>query len=236
MAPEADRDSPQTQASEWGPAWALLPLAATAGYYLLPDFLRERTLVQLAPQLLAYVALFLWASRNPAVRFRLGLHGTNIPNGLRWGSLTGLVLGGVNTFVILAIYPSLGFDITFLKETPHGQLPVFVMVPWLIFVIALFVELNFRGFILGRLAAMESRLWRSSIGLRLSPLALIASSLIFVFDPFMVHTFRHLHWIALWDGLIWGTIRLRTGNLYITIVAHAIEVMVMYLAVRTALT
>lgn len=236
MGPEADRDSLQTQAPEWGPAWALLPVAATVGYYLLPDFLRERTFVQLTPQLLAYVALFLWASRNPAVQFRLGLHGTNAPSGLRWGSLTGLVLGGVNTFVILAIYPSLGYDITFLKETPHGRLPVLVMVPWFIVVIALFVELNFRGFILGRLAAMESRLWRSGLGLRLSPLALIASSLIFVFDPFMVQTFRHLHWIALWDGLIWGAIRLRTRNLYITIVAHAIEVMVMYLAVRTALS
>jgi len=147
-----------------------------------------------------------------------------------------LLLDGVNTFVILPIYPSLGYDISFLKETPHGRLPVFVMIPWFTLVIALFVELNFRGFILGRLAVMESRLWRSGIARRLPPLALITSSLIFVFDPFMVHTFRHLHWIALWDGLIWGTILLRTRNLYITIVAHATEVIVMYLAIRAALS
>ena len=51
----------------------------------------------------------------------------------------------------------------------------------------------------------------------------------------MVNIFRHLHWIALWDGLIWGAIWLRTRNLYITIVGHAVEVIVMYSAVRTAI-
>ena len=55
-------------------------------------------------------------------------------------------------------------------------------------------------------------------------------------DPFMVNTFKQLHWIAVWDGLIWGAIRLVTGNLWITIVAHAVEVIVMYLAIRAALT
>jgi len=64
---------------------------------------------------------------------------------------------------------------------------------------------------------------------------LSTSALLFAFDPFMVNTFRHLHWIALWDGLIWGAIRLRTGNLSITIVAHAVEVTIMYLAVRAAI-
>jgi membrane protease YdiL (CAAX protease family) len=51
----------------------------------------------------------------------------------------------------------------------------------------------------------------------------------------MVNTFQHLHWIAVWDGLIWGAIRLRTGNLYTTIVAHAVEVLIMYSAVKMAL-
>jgi membrane protease YdiL (CAAX protease family) len=109
------------------------------------------------------------------------------------------------------------------------------MAPWFICGIALFVELNFRGFLLGRLAALESRLWRSGLAQRLSPLAVITCALIFAFDPFMVNTFQHLHWIALWDGLIWGVIWLRTRNLYITIVAHAVEVIVMYSAVRTAI-
>jgi membrane protease YdiL (CAAX protease family) len=109
------------------------------------------------------------------------------------------------------------------------------MAPWFICGIALFVELNFRGFLLGRLAALESGLWRSGLAQRFSPLALITCALIFAFDPFMVNTFQHLHWIALWDGLIWGVIWLRTRNLYITIVAHAVEVTVMYSAVRTAI-
>jgi membrane protease YdiL (CAAX protease family) len=51
----------------------------------------------------------------------------------------------------------------------------------------------------------------------------------------MVDTFRDLHWIAVWDGLIWGTIWLKTRNLWITIVAHAIEVMIMYSAVNVAI-
>ena len=138
--------------------------------------------------------------------------------------------------MILSAYPHLGYDISFLKTTPHGRLPLLVMVPWFICGIALFVELNFRGFLLGRLAALESRLWKSGLVQRLSPLALITCALIFAFDPFMVNTFQHLHWIALWDGLIWGIIWLRTRNLCITIVAHAVEVIVMYSAVRFALS
>jgi thiamine transporter ThiT len=88
---------------------------------------------------------------------------------------------------------------------------------------------------LGRLVELESSLWNLPSVRRFPPLALITSALLFAFDPFMVNTFQHLHWIALWDGLIWGIIRLRTGNLYATIVAHAIEVILMYSAVRTAL-
>jgi membrane protease YdiL (CAAX protease family) len=234
MPPEPDR-LVHAPAAEWGPALALLPIAATLVYYVLPASLQAQTLVQFAPQLLAYAALFLWASRNPASWFRLGLDRTNVRSGLRQGLATGLVLGGLNTCVILAVFPSLGYDITFLRQTPHGLLPLFVMVPWMIGFIALLVELNFRGFILGRLAALESSLWDSGRDSRFRPLALLTTSLLFAFDPFMVHTFQHLHWIAVWDGLIWGAIRLRTGNLYTTIVAHAVEVLIMYSAVKMAL-
>jgi membrane protease YdiL (CAAX protease family) len=155
--------------------------------------------------------------------------------GLKWGLLTGLFLGGLNTFVILSVYPSLGYDITFLKETPHGRLPVLLMVPWLICGIALFVELNFRGFLLGRLAELESLWWGTDSCRRLMPFALVMSSLAFTFDPFLVNTFRHLHWIALWDGFIWGSIWLRTRNLWTTIVAHAVEVIILYSAMRAAI-
>ncbi|HKO29932.1 MAG TPA: CPBP family intramembrane glutamic endopeptidase [Nitrospiraceae bacterium] len=223
------------QAEERGAALALLPAASTLGFYTLPPAIQAQTLIQFAPQILAYLALGLWVTRNRDIISRLGLAKENIPDGLRWGLLTGLLLGCLNTFVILSIYPHLGYDISFLKTTPHGRLPFLVMVPWFICSIAVFVELNFRGFLLGRLAALESGLRRSGLAQRVSPLALVTCALIFAFDPFMVNTFHHLHWIALWDGLIWGMIWLRTRNLYITIVAHAAEVMMMYLAVRAAL-
>ncbi|MBH0193082.1 MAG: CPBP family intramembrane metalloprotease [Nitrospira sp.] len=234
MTPEPDR-LVHAPAAEWGPELALLPIAATLAYYVLPASLQAQSAVQFVPQLLAYAALFLWASLNSAVRFRLGLDRANVRTGLRQGLITGLALGGLNTCVILAVFPFLGYDITFLRQTPHGLLPLFVMIPWMIGIIALFVELNFRGFILGRLATLESRLWRSGTGCRFTPLALLTTSLLFAFDPFMVNTFQHLHWIAVWDGLIWGAIRLRTGNLYTIIVAHAVEVLIMYSAVKWAL-
>ena len=235
MAPEPGPHATPAQAKERGAAFALLPIATTLVFYALPASLQEQTLVQFAPQIVAYLALGLWATRNRDVVYRLGLEKRNLRDGLRWGLLTGLLLGCLNTFVILSAYPYLGYDISFLKTTPHGQLPLLVMAPWFICGIALFVELNFRGFLLGRLTALEPGLWRSGLAQRLSPLALITCALIFAFDPFMVNTFQHLHWIALWDGLIWGIIWLRTRNLYATIVAHAVEIIVMYSAVRTAI-
>lgn len=236
MAPEPGLRATPTQAEEWGAALALLPIAATLGFYALPASLQEQTMVLFAPQIVAYLALGFWAAHNRDFVSRLGLEKWKVRNGLRWGLLTGLLLGCLNTFVILSAYPYLGYDISFLKTTPHGRLPLLVMAPWFICGIALFVELNFRGFLLGRLATLESVLWRSGLPQRLSPLALITCALIFAFDPFMVNTFQQLHWIALWDGLIWGIIYLRTRNLYITLVAHAVEVIVMYSVVRFALS
>ncbi len=235
MEPGPGPHATPTQPKERRAALALLPLAATLGFYTLPASLQGRTLVQFAPQIVAYLAFSLWAAQNHSIAAQLGLEQRNIGNGLRWGLLTGLLLGCLNSVAILSISPSLGYDIGFLTTTPHAQLPLFLMVPWFICLIAFFVELNFRGFLLGRLAALESRLWRSDLTSRLSPIALFTSALAFAFDPFMVNTFQHLHWIALWDGLIWGIIWLRTNNLYATIIAHAVEVLVMYCAIRSTL-
>jgi hypothetical protein len=234
-APEPGLRATPTQAEEWGAAQVLLPIAMTFGFYTLPSSFQELTLVQFAPQICAYLALCLWAMRNRGIVPRLGLEKEKILGGLRWGLFTGLLLGGLNTFVILWAYPHLGYDINFLKITPHGRLPPLVMVPWFICGIAFLVELNFRGFLLGRLAALELKLWKSALARRLSPLALITCALVFAFDPFMVATFQHLHWIALWDGLIWGLIWLYARNLYITFVAHTVEVITMYSAVRVAI-
>jgi len=213
----------------------LFPMGATFSYYALPLSLQANVFVQFVPQLLAYAALGLWASGTSQVADQLGLKREKIWDGVRWGTITGLLLGSLNTVVILSVYPSLGYDITFLKQTPHGQLPFFVMVPWFTCVIALCVEINFRGFLLGRLAELEGHWTKKEADRRLAPLALLASAFTFAFDPFMVNTFQYLHWIALWDGLIWGIIWLRTRNLWTTIIAHAVEVMILYSTVKIAI-
>ena len=235
LTPEPSGLATTVQASERGAALALLPIAATVGYYLLPASLQKQVLLQFAPQILAYLALALWATHNRPVLPLLALHPQGLKSGFRWGLMIGLVLGILNTILILKAIPAMGFDTTFLKDTPHARIPLAIMLPWFILCIALFVEVNFRGFLLGRLAVLESHLWQSPLLQRLSPLTLIASAVAFSFDPFMVATFQHLHWIAISDGLVWGRVRLKTNNLYIPIVAHAVEVIVMYSAVRVAL-
>jgi membrane protease YdiL (CAAX protease family) len=214
-------------------ALALLPVAATVGYYALPGWLQVQPLVQFAPQFIGYLAFALWATWNDSVLRRVGLQWSRLSRALTLGSVTGLLLGGLNTLVILRLVPFLGGDITFLQQTPHARVPMLIMVPWFITMIALFVELHFRGFVLGRLAALEATLWRHASLRRLAPLALTTTSVIFAFDPFMVATFQYLHWIALWDGVVWGLLWLHTRNLYVTIVAHAVEVIVMYSGVRS---
>ena len=64
---------------------------------------------------------------------------------------------------------------------------------------------------------------------------MVSSALVFAFDPFMVATFQSLHWIAVWDGLIWGWIFIRRQNLYMVIVAHAVEVVILYSCIKVAL-
>ncbi len=235
MAPESGLHAHSTQAEERGAALALLPIAATLDYYALPASLQAQTFVQCAPQILAYLALALWASHNHGSLARLGLALDGLRQGLRWGLPTGLLLGLCNSFIILSVVPRLGYDISFLKATPHAQLPLWVMVPWFICVIAWFVEVNFRGFLLGRLHTWGIQLFGPKQSWLAAVIAIGTSALTFAFDPFMVNTFQHLHWIAVWDGLVWGAMWVRTRNLFITIIAHAVEVLVMYSAVRATL-
>lgn len=233
--PEPSERATTVQANERGAALALLPIAATFSFYIFPASLQEQSFIQFTPQLLAYLALILWAAHNRPLLPLLGLPPGGLRSGLWLGLVIGLSLGCLNTILILKAFPAMGFDITFLKGTPHARIPLAIMLPWVICGIAVFVEINFRGFLLGRLASLESRFLSLPITPSPSPLALLVSALTFSFDPFMVTTFQHLHWIAVWDGLVWGTVRLKTNNLYIPIVAHTVEVMVMYSAVRAAL-
>jgi hypothetical protein len=220
---------------ERGAALALLPIAATVVFYLLPSRLQDQLPVQFVPQLLGYLACVLWAANNPGLTARFGLEPDKLAPGIRPGLLVGCLLGGFNSFVILWYVPRLGHDITFLTQTPHARMPVYLMLPWIICGIALFVEFNFRGFLLGRLQTLGAATFGTGYPRLCSALAIALSALAFSFDPFMVHTFRELHWIAVWDGLIWGALQVAMRNLYVPITAHAAEVVVMYSVVRSAL-
>jgi membrane protease YdiL (CAAX protease family) len=216
---------------------AILPIFATASYYLLPDSWQAHRLCQFAPQIITYVSFGIWASCNADIIHKLGLQPTKISAGIRLGLLIGLVVGSFNTTLIVYGVPALGLDIEFLRDTPHAHIPLTIMVPWFIVFIAIAVEMNFRGFLLGRLLALFAQHTRPSKGLGniVSVTALGISSLAFAFDPFMVSTFQHLHWIAVWDGLIWGWMWLKTRNLYIPIAAHSMEVIIEYLIIHAAL-
>lgn len=218
-----------------------LPILATPFFYFLPRDWQSIVAIQFIPQMFAYLALGVWTMYNIDRLRKLGLDAHKIPPGLKWGIATGIGLGCFNACVILYLAPTMGGNITFLRDTPHAQLPFWVMVPWFIVCIAFFVELNFRGFLLGRLLifcsqTLNQRQLSSPVLMRFGLLlSSILSALIFSFDPFMVETFGSLHWIAIWDGLIWGWLWIRMTNLYLLITAHAVEVLILYLIVRAAL-
>ncbi len=220
---------------------AFLPVFATIGFYLLPASWQLHTAVQFAPQLMAYGALSAWAYKNGDQLHKLGLGFNNIQSGILRGTVIGITLGILNTVIILYVMPALGVDINFLSQTPHAQVPFWIMMPWFIILIAMGVELNFRGFLLGRLLVWFQNVRQpdlpSTTKIRLQTfLPLSLSALTFSFDPFMVSTFRDLHWIAIWDGLVWGWLWMRMHNLYTVIAAHAVEVILLYLIIRGILT
>ncbi len=227
--------------SERASGLAFLPITTTVGFYFLPSHWQSNIFIQFIPQLSAYLALGLWSLQNVALVTKLGLERHKVGLGVKVGTGIGILLGCINATIILYLVPFMGGNISFLRDTPHAQLPFWVMVPWFILLIAVFVELNFRGFIFARLLVFSSQSLSQSepssparirLGLLLS---LIISALTFSFDPFMVTTFGSLHWIAVWDGLIWGWMWIRLTNLYSVITAHAVEVLILYFAVRAAL-
>ena len=216
-----------------------LPLLVAGLFYVLPGDVQQSRLLQFVPQASAYFALVFWVRSNTNVKDRLGLRVKGLNRSVLWGCATGVLLGIINTCVILFGVPAIGEDVTFLRETPHAAMPTWFMVPWGILGIAAFVELNFRAFLLGRLEVIFCRSLRvpyveNAAGG--SVLAILGSALVFAFDPFMVMTFRHLHWIAVWDGLIWGWLWVRLQSLYAVIVAHTIEVIIMYLSIKAVMT
>ncbi len=212
-------DPPPTEKSAW---LVLFPVLATIGYYLLPASLRQNDWIIFLPQLTAYAALLVWIASNRTWRAALRLETGGAKSGLKQGAMIGTALGAVNLSIILLVVPALGGDIHFLQDTPHARAPAWLMFPIGIAVIGVLVELNFRGFQTGRLLALfgHTRMGQAA--------AVIVSALVFAHDPFMVHVFRHLHVIAVWDGLVWGVLLLRTGSLYATMAAHTVEVWILY--------
>jgi membrane protease YdiL (CAAX protease family) len=168
--------------------------------------------------------LAVWATVNDRRLDRLFIVARHLGGCLRAGAVVGCLTGLFNLWVIVKLTPWLGFSFDFLRDTPHARMPFALMVPWGITLIALFVEVNFRGFILGRLAMMWGDKPYGSV------LAVIISAVTFSRDPFMMTVFRGYHWLALTDGLIWGGLLLRTRSLFSTIAAHAVEVILVYSA------
>ena len=223
--------APEPQVEQWS-GLVFIPVLATSVYYTLPPGLQQYAAIQFLPQLLGYLSLGLWASKHDVISFRLGLNTSQLPQGLQWGLPVGVILGAVNVMVILSVAPWVGINIEFLRETPHARAPTLVMLPCAILLIAIGVELNFRGFLLGRLLAFSHQTLLSKYPRLASATAITVSALVFSFDPFMVATFKDLHWIAVWDGLVWGMMWVRLRNLYATITAHAVEVIVMYAVLK----
>lgn len=229
--PQRPERASRPQVEQWS-GLAFIPVLATAVYYTLPSGTQKHAAVQFLPQLLGYLSLALWMHHNDTAFVRLGLNPSKLHQALQWGLPVGASLGALNIIVILWIAPWLGVDIEFLRETPHARAPAVVMVPWAILFIASGVELNFRGFLLGRLLDFFHHTGLNNCPRLARATAIVGSALVFSFDPFMVATFKHLHWIAVWDGLVWGMMWAKLRNLYATITAHAVEVIVMYVVLK----
>jgi len=100
-------------------AWlALLPVLTTALFYALPARLQAQPLFIFLPQALAYLGLSVWVLANDTTVQRLGLEPGRIPQGLAWGTLIGLVLGGLNVSVILWLIPWLPFGLSATDYSP----------------------------------------------------------------------------------------------------------------------
>jgi len=205
---------------------AIIPILLTLGYFVWTPFPRGSVWPAMIPQLSGYLCLAAWIVINGHASSRLWIVKRNLKKSLIYGALTGILTGLINLWVIVKLTPMLGASFDFLRSTPHARMPFLFMVPWGIAGIAFFVEINFRGYLLGRLLVL--------LGDRgFAPAAAVTlSALVFSLDPYMTTVFRGYHWLALSDGVVWGVLLLRTRNLFSTITAHAVEVVLVYTVLR----
>lgn len=196
-----------------------IPVAANILYYLFPA--KETSLFLLfTPQLLSYSLITSWLWINGRTGVRISWHNYKEP--FRYGVIAGLFTGITNLFFIIKISGWLGQSYEFLRETPHAKIPSFLMMPLGIILVSAFVEINFRGFILNKLLAVFGN------GKKGAYLAIALSAIVFSYDPFMLHYFKLYHWLALFDGIIWGYLFYRTGSILGPIAAHSICVIIVY--------
>ena len=199
-------------------AWlALVPVVLTGCFYLLPASARQNPFLQFVPQFAAYGALVVWWKANTDVLPALGLSRDVLTQGVGWGIGTGCLLGVINSIVILRVVPGARWrrpvfgryascQDARVRDDPlvHGRHRNRR-------------RIEFSGISPGQAVSAsvaDGCRQRVHTGLRLgSIVAMLVSALVFAFDPFMVMTFRHLHWIAVWDGLIWAGLFLRWRNL-----------------------
>ncbi|MBI3994970.1 MAG: CPBP family intramembrane metalloprotease [Nitrospirae bacterium] len=205
---------------------AILPAVLSLGYSFGSPVSSGSLWTAVIPQWVAYVCLAVWCAANDGCRERLFIGTRNLKRGFWIGMAVGLITGLLNLWIIVGLTPWLGYGFDFLRDTPHAKMPFAVMAPWGIVLIAIFVELNFRGFLLGRLSVL---LGDKPYG---PAAAVVLSALVFSFDPFMVTVFRGYHWLAFTDGLIWGGLLIATRNLISTITAHAVEVILVYTVLK----
>lgn len=176
--------------------------------------------------MVSLLVLGIWIRLNSERSERLYLHKKGVKGAVSKGIAVGIGLGLLNLFVIVKLTPWLGYSNEFLRETPHADLPLWAMFPFGILLISLLVEVLFRGWILGRFLS----LFRAARGG--TCYAVLLSALYFSFDPFMVIYFKGYHWLALTDGIVWGALLLKTGNLGSSISAHTVEVWIVYLVLK----
>lgn len=200
-----------------------IPILANIPYYLFPPK-ETNTIFLFFPQILSYVMMILWSCINKKSNIRI--NPANYKASIIYGFAAGLITGATNLFFILKVTGWLGQDYEFLRETPHAKIPFLLMMPFGIIMVSAFVEINFRGFILNRLLVIFGN---GKIG---AYLAIALSSVVFSYDPFMLYYFKLFHWLALFDGLIWGYLYYRTGNILGPITAHSICVMIVYTVLK----